>query len=113
MAAVLIIYYKQVSEGYEDKKKFEIMQNVGMSKKEVKAAIRSQILTVFFLPLITSVIHVIVAFQMISQLVGVLGITNIKLMFMCTLGTVILFVVLYSAVYALTAKAYYRIVGNV
>ena len=110
MAAVLIIYYKQVSEGYEDKKRFEIMQNVGMSKREVKRTIRSQILTVFFLPLVTSIVHVAFAFKMITKLLTVLGIVNIPLLMMCTGGTVILFAILYSVVYALTAKAYYRIV---
>jgi putative ABC transport system permease protein len=110
MATVLIIYYKQISEGYDDKRRFEIMQQVGMSKSEVKGAIRSQVITVFFLPLVTALIHITFAFPMISKLLQVLNLSNISLFVYCTLGTAFIFAILYTIVYSLTARAYYRIV---
>ena len=87
MATVLIIYYKQISEGYEDKKRFEIMQKVGMSNQEVKSSIRSQVLTVFFLPLITAGIHVAVAFPIIRKILLMLSLTNTKLYVICTMSS--------------------------
>ncbi|MFA7672537.1 MAG: ABC transporter permease [Clostridia bacterium] len=110
MATVLIIYYKQISEGYDDKRRFEIMQQVGMSKGEVKGAIRSQVITVFFLPLVTALVHITFAFPMISKLLQVLNLTNISLFVYCTLGTAFIFAIMYTIVYSLTARAYYRIV---
>lgn len=77
MATVLIIYYKQISEGYDDRERYQIMQKVGMSKKEVKRSIRSQVLSVFFLPLIVAVIHVAVAFKVMTKILGVLNLTNV------------------------------------
>ncbi|MDE7439513.1 MAG: ABC transporter permease [Clostridia bacterium] len=112
MATILIIYYKQISEGYEDKKRFEIMQKVGMSYAEVKKSINSQILTVFFLPLIMAGIHVAFAFPMINIIMGALALMNTKLFALCTLGCFALFSVVYVVVYLLTAKVYYRIVRN-
>lgn len=112
MATVLIIYYKQISEGYEDKKRFEIMQKVGMSYGEVKKSINSQILTVFFLPLVTAGIHVAFAFPMINIVMNKLALLNTKLFALCTLGCFALFSVIYVIVYLLTAKVYYRIVKN-
>ncbi len=112
MATILIIYYKQISEGYEDKKRFEIMQNVGMSYAEVKKSINSQILTVFFLPLIMAGIHVAFAFPMINIIMGALALMNTTLFAVCTLGCFALFSVVYVVVYILTAKVYYRIVKN-
>ena len=109
---VLIIYYKQISEGYDDKKRFEIMQKVGMSKWEVKKSIQSQVKTVFFLPLVTAVIHLAFAFKMIRKLLSVLNLTNVGLFITCTLVTTAVFVVLYAVVYLLTAKIYYRIVES-
>jgi putative ABC transport system permease protein len=111
MATVLIIYYKQVAEGYEDKERFEILQKVGMSRQEVRAAIRSQVLTVFFLPILMSVVHIAAAFKMITKLLAVLNLTNVPLFFACTVGTVLAFGCIYALVYALTARAYYRIVS--
>lgn len=110
MATILIIYYKQISEGYEDKRRFEIMQKVGLSYTEVKKAIHSQILTVFFLPLVTAGIHVLFAFPMIDLLLGLASLVNTKLFALCTLGCFALFALVYVAVYFLTAKVYYRIV---
>lgn len=110
MATVLIIYYKQLSEGYEDRQRFEIMQKVGLSKPEIKKAIRSQILVVFFLPLGMAVIHIAFAFKMITKLLLVMGLTNTGLFAICTLGTVGVFAIIYALVYSLTAKTYYRVV---
>ena len=104
IAATLIIYYKQISEGYDDKTRFEIMQKVGMSKREVKASIKSQVLLVFFLPLIVAVIHVCVAFPMVKKLLGVLNLSNTDPFFWCLLGTVAVFAILYVAVYSVTSS---------
>lgn len=112
MATVLIIYYKQITEGYEDKERFEIMQNVGMSHKEVKKSINSQILTVFFLPLITAGVHVTFAFPFIYKIMTLLGLFNMKLYAMCNLGCFLVFALFYTIVYVLTSKLYYGIVKN-
>lgn len=111
MATVLIIYYKQVSEGYDDKARFEIMQKVGMSREEVKGSIRSQVLIVFFLPLVTAGIHIAFAFPIITKLLAVLNLTNVGLFAWCTAGTILVFALFYALVYGLTAKVYYRIVS--
>lgn len=110
MAAVLIIYYKQVSEGYEDHERFLIMQKVGMSHDEVRSSIRKQVSMVFFLPLIVAVIHVMFAFPMISRLLVMFNLTDIRLEFICTCVTVVVFALVYSLVYMRTAKVYYRLV---
>ena len=110
MAMVLIIYYKQISEGYEDRKQFEIMQKVGMSQQEVKKVIRSQILMVFFLPLVAAGVHMAVAFSMIRNLLKALNLHNMDLYRNCTIGVYLGFAVVYILIYSLTAKAYYRIV---
>ncbi|KGK86830.1 cell division protein FtsX [Desulfosporosinus sp. HMP52] len=111
MATVLIIYYKQVSEGYDDKARFEIMQKVGMSREEVRGSIRSQVLIVFFLPLVTAGIHIAFAFPIITKLLAVLNLTNVGLFAWCTAGTILVFALFYAIVYGLTAKVYYRIVS--
>lgn len=111
MATVLIIYYKQISEGYEDKNRFEIMQKVGLGKAEVKQSIRSQVLMVFFLPLVTAVIHIAFAFKVITKLLTLLNLTNVKLFAICTAGTILIFAVFYTIVYWLTARVYYKIVS--
>ena len=110
IVTVLIIYYKQISEGYEDKERFAIMQKVGMSRSEVKASIHSQVLMVFFLPLIVAGIHVAAAFPLISRLVGLLNLTNTKLYVMCTVISYFVFAVMYIVIYGATAKVYYKIV---
>ncbi|MEQ8197415.1 MAG: ABC transporter permease [Clostridiaceae bacterium] len=110
MATVLIIYYKQISEGYDDKERFEIMQKVGMSKNEIKKTIRSQVLMVFFLPLAATVIHIAFAFPMITKLLAVLNLTNVSLFMLCTLFTILVFAVIYVVVFSLTARVYYKIV---
>lgn len=109
-ATVLIIYYKQISEGYDDKERFDIMQKVGMSRNEVKVSIRSQIIKVFFLPLIMSIIHIAAAFKMITKLLALFNLTNVLLFLKCTVATIIVFAVFYGIVYSLTARVYYKIV---
>lgn len=110
MATVLIIYYKQISEGYDDKERFSIMQKVGMSHTEVKSTIKSQVLKVFFIPLVMSVIHIAAAFKMITKLLILLNLTNIPLFLICTIATVLIFAIIYAIVYGMTARVYYRIV---
>ncbi|HHZ05767.1 MAG TPA: ABC transporter permease [Clostridiales bacterium] len=110
MATVLIIYYKQISEGYDDKERFKIMQKVGMSKHEIKKSINSQVLVVFFLPLIVAIIHIAFAFPVITRLLSVLALTNTVLYIICTIVSIVIFAVIYAIVYALTSKVYYKIV---
>ena len=110
MAMVLIIYYKQISEGYDDKERFAIMQKVGMSRREVKQSIRSQVMIVFFLPLVVAVVHIAVAFKVITKLLSLMNLTNVSLFMTSTIITVIVFAVFYAIVFAITAKEYYRIV---
>ena len=111
MATVLIMYYKQISEGYDDRERYQIMQKVGMSKREVKQSIRSQVLMVFFLPLVAAVIHITVAFGVVTKLLAVLNLTNVPLFLICTVATVIVFAVFYGIVFSLTAREYYKIVN--
>lgn len=117
MATVLIIYYKQVSEGYEDNARFEIMRRVGLSEREARRAIRSQILTVFFMPILVAAIHIAFDFNLVVLLLRLFSLTNVKLTALCTLGTLLVFCAVYAVVYALTARSYYKIVrpnsGNV
>lgn len=109
---VLIIYYKQITEGYEDKQRFEIMQKVGMSKTEVKKSIQSQILTVFMLPIIAASIHVCGSFSMIKKLLALLGLTDVGLFKTCTVVTIVTFTLIYALVYGLTSRVYYKIVES-
>ena len=110
IAVVLIIYYKQLVEGYEDKKRFEIMQKVGMSKKEIKQSIRSQIITVFFLPLILSGVHLCFAFPVLANLLKVLNMQNTRLFASVCVAVYMVFSLIYISVYMLTSKTYYSIV---
>lgn len=112
MACVLIIYYKQISEGYDDRERFVIMQKVGLSKEEVKSTIRSQTLMVFYLPLIGAVVHLCFAFKMLLRLLSLFrGMNNFSGLFvLTTVGTVAVFSLIYFFVYMLTARTYYKIV---
>lgn len=110
MATILIIYYKQITEGYEDKERFEIMQKVGMDHKLVKKSINSQVLTVFFLPLVTAVIHLAFAFPIVSKLLSMLMLSDIELFIYCTVGCIGVFTIVYILIYSITAKSYYSIV---
>lgn len=110
MATVLIIYYKQISEGYEDKERFNIMQKVGMSQSEVKSAINSQVLTVFFIPLVVAGIHLAGAFPMLSKLLSALNMNNVSLYLTCSAAAFAVFAVIYVIIYSMTARVYYKIV---
>ncbi|MDE5563605.1 MAG: ABC transporter permease, partial [Oscillospiraceae bacterium] len=109
---ILIIYYKQISEGFDDQKRFAIMQNVGMSRAEVKRTIHSQIVIVFFLPLLIALLHVLAAFPLISRLLVLMNMTNTSLYLLCMLACFLVFAVVYAIVYLMTAKVYYRIVSK-
>ena len=110
MGTAMIIYYKQISEGYEDQKRFEIMQKVGLSRREVRSSVRRQILMVFFLPLLMAMLHITMAFPMIRRMLLLFGMTNTKLFIGCTAGTVLIFAVVYGLIYLMTARSYYHIV---
>jgi putative ABC transport system permease protein len=111
MATVLIIYYKQIAEGFDDKDRFEIMQKVGMSHTEIKKSIHSQVLTVFFLPLVTAIIHIAFAFNIITKMLSIFNLSNISLFAICTAVTILVFAFFYAIVYSLTARTYYKIVS--
>ena len=110
MAAVLIIYYKQVSEGYEDRERYRIMRDVGLERRMVKSSISSQILVVFFAPLLVAAIHVAFDFQLMLHLLTMFGLHEAGVTLLCTAGTFLVFAVIYGLVYLLTARTYYRIV---
>ena len=112
MATVLIIYYKQISEGYEDRRRFEIMRQVGLEQRDIRRSINSQILTVFFLPLAVATVHLLFDYRLMLQLLQIFSITNVGLTALCSLGTLLVFALLYAVVFVLTAKVYYRIVSR-
>lgn len=112
MVTVMIIFYKQTSEGYDDKDRYEIMEKVGMSNAEVKKSIQSQVRMVFFLPIVTAAIHVAAAFPMLRRLLVMLNLTDTQLMIECMIGTLLVFLVIYYLVFKLTSRTYYKIVGN-
>lgn len=111
VATVMIMYYKQISEGYDDQKRYETMQKVGMSHLEIKTAIKSQTLLVFFMPLVAAVIHVAFAFNVVNRLLAVFSFTNTPLFIGCTAVTVLIFALFYYFIYRLTVKAYFKIVS--
>lgn len=112
MATILIIYYKQISESYDDKERYEIMQNVGMSHTEVKRTIRSQVLTVFFLPLIVAGVHVAFAFPIMSRVLSLLGLINVTLYITCTVICFLVFALMYGIIFAITSRLYYKTVNK-
>lgn len=112
-AAVLIIYYKQISEGYEDQSRFEIMQKVGMNRREIKKSINSQILTVFFLPLLTAGVHLCFAFPLIYKLLALFSLTNLSLLILVTVICYLIFSLFYVVIYRVTSHAYYSIVSGI
>ena len=111
-AAVLIIYYKQISEGYEDQSRFEIMQKVGMTKRDIRRSINSQMLTIFFLPLMFAGLHLLFAFPMIQKLLMLFNMVNVRLFIITTLICFAVFSVFYALVYKLTSNVYYDIVSG-
>lgn len=110
MATVLIIYYKQVSEGYEDRARFQIMQQVGLQKDEIRRSVNHQLLIVFFAPLLVSAVHVAFDFRLIRMLLTFFQQNDVMLILRCSLGTFGAFALLYLIVYRVTARAYYKIV---
>lgn len=112
LAAVLIIYYKQVSEGYEDQNRFEIMQKVGMTKKDIRKSINSQMLTVFYLPLLTAGVHLCFALPVIQKLLLLFNLQNTALLIGTTAVCLLVFGILYALVYKITSNAYFAIVSG-
>ena len=111
-ATVLIIYYKQVSEGYEDRSRFDIMQKIGMTQQDIRKSINSQVLTVFFAPLCLAGLHMIFAFPFIWRMLQLFALTNVKLIALVTLGAFVVFALFYVVVYAITSSEYYKIVSG-
>ena len=111
-AAVLIMYYKQISEGYEDQSRFEIMQKVGMTQRDIKKSINSQILTVFFLPLLSAGVHLAFAFPLIHKILILFSLTDLNLLILVTICCFLIFALFYVLVYYITSKAYYAIVSG-
>ena len=111
LGTVLVIYYKQISEGYEDRDRFVILQKVGLDEKQTKQTIRKQILTVFFLPLIFAFVHLAFAYHMLSLMLKVLGVLNAALMLEVTLGVCAVFFIVYVLVFLITSRSYRRIVS--
>ena len=111
-AAALIVYYKQVSEGYEDQSRFAIMRKVGMTKTDIKKSINSQILTVFFAPLLMAGMHLIFAFPMVWQLLQMFNLRNLKLVIVTNIASFLVFCLFYVIIYKFTARAYYGIVSD-
>ena len=110
LATVLVIYYKQISEGYEDRENFVILQQVGLDQKQTGTTIRKQILTVFFLPLFFSFLYLGVAYKMIAKIVAILGATNAGLVLQTTLSICAVFFISYVLVFLLTSRSYRKIV---
>ena len=110
MATILIMYYKQITEGYEDKDRFEIMQKVGLEQSDVKKAIHSQVLTVFFMPLLVAGLHVCFAYPMIKKLLHLLFVSDSWLYVRTTSMCFVAFALVYIVIYVLTSKVYYGIV---
>ena len=107
---VLIIYFKQISEGYDDKAQFDILQKVGMDDKQVKSTINSQVLWVFFIPLGMTLMHMVFASKIMSMMLGAFQLNDYGLILGCIGITCAAFAALYMAVYFLTSRVYYRIV---
>jgi len=111
LGAVLVIYYKQISEGYEDREGFVILQKVGLDEKQIKKTIRRQILIVFFLPIIFAFLHLAFAYHMLSLILSALGVLNATLMLVVTLGVCALFIAVYVGVFLITSRSYRKIVA--
>ena len=112
MVTVMIIFYKQISEGYDDKARYEIMEKVGMSNDEVKKSITSQVRMVFFLPIMLAACHLAAAFPLLRRLLAMFNLEDVKLIMICMVATLLVFVAIYYIVFKITSRAYYRIVGN-
>lgn len=110
LGAALIIYYKQYSEGYEDKKSYNILQEVGMSKQQVKKTINSQIVLVFFMPIAMAVLHFCVALVMLKQMLLLFGVVDTNLIYLVSAMTIAVIIVIYFTIYRITSKTYYNII---
>lgn len=110
LATAIIIYYKQVTEGYDDRERFIIMEKVGMRDTEIRRTIGKQVMIVFFLPLITAVLHICVAARVLEMFLIVLGLNNTELFWNCILVCCLVFGLVYFIIYRLTSRVYYRIV---
>ncbi|MGN0777814.1 MAG: FtsX-like permease family protein [Aristaeellaceae bacterium] len=111
-AAVLMIYYKQISEGYEDQARFDIMRKVGMTSQDIRRSINAQLLTVFFLPLVMAGVHLTFAFPLVQKLLMLFNLMNVPLLMLTTLASYFIFALFYLLVYRMTANAYYKIVST-
>ena len=112
LATVLMIYYKQISEGYEDQSRFEIMKKVGMTTEDIRKSINSQMMTVFFLPLMTAVLHLAFAFPMVQKLLSLFNLRNVSLMLIVMAAAVLVFGLFYVIIYKVTSNAYVAIVSG-
>lgn len=112
LATVLIIYYKQIAEGYEDQSRFEIMRKVGMTDKDIKQSINSQMLTVFFAPLLVAAMHLLFAFPFIWRILQCFALQDLRLTIIVTVIAYVLFAIFYTVIYRLTTNTYYRIVST-
>ncbi len=112
MMIVLIIYYKQINEGHDDRERYQIMQKVGLSKREIKKAISSQILMIFFIPVIVATIHVVVACPIIIKILAMMGLSDPNMFYSFMFASLIVFITIYGIIYALTARTYYKIVNT-
>ncbi len=110
MVTVMIIFYKQITEGYDDRERYQILEKVGMSSREVKDTIKSQIRMVFVLPIFAAAVHVTAAFPMVNRILKMLNLNNEKLFAGCLAATIIVFAVIYYLVFKVTSRAYYKIV---
>lgn len=112
LAAVLIMYYKQISEGYDDRARFDILRKVGMNDRDIRRAVNSQVLTVFFAPLIAAGVHMAFAFPMLTKLLGLFGMRDTGFLAVVTLVCFGVFAAMYTLVYLITSRSYYRIVSS-
>lgn len=112
VATVMIMYYKQLSEGYEDQQRFDILQKVGMTRREIRKSINSQMLTVFFLPVLLAGLHLAFAFPLIRKMLLLFGLTDMRLLVLTTLGCCAIFLLIYIIAYRVTSRAYYQIVAK-
>ena len=111
MSAVMIMYYKQVTEGFEDREGFEILQKVGMTKSEIRSSVNSQVLTLFFAPLVAAGVHMAFAFPMITKILSIFGIADIAYLLIVTLICFAFYSAVYVLIYIITSKSYYKIVS--
>ncbi|HEL1639362.1 TPA: FtsX-like permease family protein [Streptococcus suis] len=111
MAVVLVIYFKQISEGYEDRDRFVIMTKVGLDEDQTRQSIRKQLLTVFFLPILLAFVHLAFAYKMLSSILLSIGVVNAGLMLQVTAGICGGYLLLYLVVYAITTRSYKQIIS--